>query len=83
VGVYANVAIVEPFDIADEYVSGLASIEALSSGEFRFLYYVEKRKELLIVKSMIMPMSGIVPAIGMSMQAIGWNCCGNFKRNAH
>lgn len=61
----------EPFDLADVYVSGLAYIEELPSGDYRIVYYVEKRHERVVNLSVIFPRMAMPAGWALAVEAIG------------
>lgn len=62
--------VIEPFDLPEEYVSGLASVEILSGGEIRFIFYSEKRGERVAKLALIMPSSAAFECVSMTSRGI-------------
>lgn len=66
-----DLPLVEPFAVPDVNVSGIADIEDMGDGNFRFVLYSTRRKERLVVASLIMTEGTVMRYILKSAQAIG------------
>lgn len=66
-----DLPLVEPFAVPDIQVSGIADIEDMGDGNYRLILYTTRRRERLIVASLIMTEAAIMRSILKSAQAIG------------
>lgn len=66
-----NLPLVEPFAVPDINVSGIADIEDMGDGNFRFILYTTRRGERVVVASLIMTEATVMRCILSSAQAIG------------
>lgn len=66
-----NLPLVEPFAVPDINVSGIADIEDMGDGNFRFILYTTRRSERIVVASLVMTEGAIMRSILKSAQAIG------------
>lgn len=78
-----NFALIEPAVVGDIYVSGLAEAEDLQDGNFRLTFYARQKAldfggavECVVVARIIIPVGAIHQSIQMTMQALGFSCCG-------
>lgn len=75
----------EPVIIPDIFTSGLADIEDLEDGNYRFTFYTRQRSpyggdENIVVSRLVMPASALIPAIRRTMRVAGYACCGAGRR---
>lgn len=68
---------IEAPNITDTFVSGLAEVEDLGDGCFRFTFFarqhVNTAERNVIVAKLICPMSAVPPAIVMAAKAVGYS----------
>jgi hypothetical protein len=61
--------------VQDTFVSGLAEVEDVGGGCFRFTFYTKHRdrdgEEMIVAAKLIAPMEAIPPAILMAAKAVG------------
>lgn len=63
--------LVEPFAVPDIHVSGIADIEDMGDGNYRFVLYTKKRHERIVVASLVLTEGAVMRCILQSAQAIG------------
>lgn len=67
--------ITDPGIVPDTFVSGLAEVEDLGSGNYRFTFAAKHRSvegdELVVVAKLVAPMEAVPPALFMAAKAIG------------
>lgn len=67
----SDLPLVEPFAVPDITVSGIADIEDMGDGNFRFILYARRRQERIVVASLIMTEAAVMRCIMHSARAIG------------
>lgn len=76
----------DPVPIQDLFVSGLADVEDLGSGCWRFTFFVHQKSiesgedERVVVERIVMPLPAIAHAIKLTASAIGFSLIGEVKR---
>ncbi len=71
-------AIIEPFDLPEEYVTGLGCVEILSDGNCRLVFYSLRRGERVAKFAMIIPVVGAIEGIAALSHEI--TCMTNMMR---
>lgn len=67
----SDLPLVEPFAVPDINVSGIADIEDMGDGNFRFILYARRRQERIVVASLVMTEAAVMRCIMHSARAIG------------
>lgn len=67
----SDLPLVEPFAVPDINVSGIADIEDMGDGNYRFILYAKRRQERIVVASLIMTEAAVMRCIMHSARAIG------------
>lgn len=67
----SELPLVEPFAVPDINVSGIADIEDMGDGNYRFILYARRRSERIVVASLIMTEGAVMRCILHSARAIG------------
>lgn len=67
----SDLPLVEPFAVPDITVSGIADIEDMGDGNFRFILYARRRQERIVVASLVMTEAVVMRCIMHSARAIG------------
>lgn len=67
--------LIEQYGLPDTYVSGLAEVEDLGDGNFRFVFVARKHvgdgEELVIVAKLVAALETVPPAVIMAAKAVG------------
>lgn len=67
----SELPLVEPFAVPDINVSGIADIEDMGDGNYRFILYARRRSERIVVASLIATEATVMRCIMQSARAIG------------
>lgn len=71
----AEKRLVEPFNVADVFVTGLGEIEDAGGGCYRFILYSDRHVgdglESIVVTKIVMPADAIPKAIALTAKALG------------
>lgn len=72
----------DPGMVPDIFVSGLAEIEDVGGGCFRFTFFTKHKdrdgEEMMVAARLIAPMEAVPPALFMAARAIGFSLTGQF-----
>lgn len=72
---YQEIHTIDPFGVADTFVSGLAEVEDIGSGCLRFVFYAKHRvgdkEEWIVVAKLIAPKDAVPAAIFMAAKSCG------------
>lgn len=68
--------LIEPIAVPDTFVSGLAEVENLGGGNFRFVFYTKQHDAWVISAKLIGSREEVVPVIIMAAKAIGCEMVG-------
>jgi hypothetical protein len=75
----------EPIIVPDVFVTGLADVEHLGDGVFRFTFFTQQKlgdeHEHIVVARLILASAAIYLAAKWALKAIGLRCCGCFVRD--
>lgn len=79
--------LIEQYGRPDTYVSGLAEVEDLGDGNFRFVFVARKRvgdrEELVVVANLVAPLQAVPPALVKAAKAIGMMVVTEVPRRVH
>lgn len=73
---HSNLPLVEPYGVSDTFVSGIADIEDLGDGNYRFTLYAKRRnshnqtEERQVVAALIMTRDTVIRCIMQSAMSI-------------
>lgn len=66
----------EPFGVPDTFVSGLAEVEEVGGGCYRFTFFCrakhDGREERQVVAKLVAPMEAVPPAVMKAAKAVGF-----------
>lgn len=63
----------EPFVVADVYCNGLAEVEYVGGGNFRFVFFCLMHGERVAVAKLVAPAEAVPPAVLMAAKAVGFS----------
>lgn len=82
----AQAVFTEPIAVSDVFASGLAEVEDLQDGNYRFTFFARRRSldysgaiESEVVARLIIPSNAVIEGMKRTMEAMGIRCCGGEK----
>ncbi len=76
--------LIEPYAVQDTYVSGLAEVEDIGGGNYRFTFFCREHhddhEEWTVVAKLIAPLEAVPPAVIKTARAVGMSLALEFPR---